>query len=65
MTIFRIYVAGFVVLLGPFTFFNVTKTKYLQLATSLLRWTAFTFMVALSIRRLLDRYKHDAASKET
>ena len=52
----RIYVGCFVVLLGPFTFFNVTKTKYLQLATTILRWTAFTFMVALSIRRLLDRY---------
>jgi amino acid permease len=51
---FRIYVACFICLLGPFTFFRVTKTKYLQLATTLLRWTAFSLMMVLSIRRLVD-----------
>jgi hypothetical protein len=40
----------------------VTKTKYLQIATTMLRWTAFAFMVALSIRRLLDRYRAYATS---
>jgi hypothetical protein len=40
--------------LGPFTFFNVTKTKYLQLATTVLRWTSFGLMMALAIRRLAD-----------
>lgn len=28
----------FTVLLGPFTFFNAQKTKYLQILTSLMRW---------------------------
>lgn len=28
----------FTVLLGPFTFFDVQKTKYLQILTSLMRW---------------------------
>jgi uncharacterized membrane protein len=57
-------VTCFICLLGPLAFFNVTKTKYLQLATTILRWTAFAFMVALSIRRLLDRYRAYATSME-
>lgn len=30
--------AVFTLLLGPFTFFDVQKTKYLQILTSLMRW---------------------------
>lgn len=30
--------AIFTILLGPFTFFDVQKTKYLQILTSLMRW---------------------------
>jgi len=37
---------------GPFGFFNVTKTKYLQIFTSLMRWLAFTAMVTLACLRL-------------
>ncbi|XP_007668069.2 transmembrane protein 104 isoform X3 [Ornithorhynchus anatinus] len=37
---YRIYLAAFTLLLGPFTFFNVQKTKYLQIVTSLMRWIA-------------------------
>ncbi|XP_038942119.1 transmembrane protein 104 isoform X4 [Rattus norvegicus] len=36
--VYRIYLAIFTVLLGPFTFFDVQKTKYLQILTSLMRW---------------------------
>ena len=50
--IYRISLAGFVILLGPFTFFNVTKTKYLQLMTTLMRWVAFIIMVTLACLRL-------------
>ncbi|ELW68339.1 Transmembrane protein 104 [Tupaia chinensis] len=32
--------AVFTLLLGPFTFFDVQKTKYLQILTSLMRWIA-------------------------
>ena len=31
----------FTLLLGPFTFFNVQKTKLLQLFTSVMRWTTY------------------------
>jgi len=51
---YRIYVALFLVLLGPFTFFNVSKTKYLQMFTTVMRWVAFTTMVTLSIIRIAD-----------
>ncbi|XP_023322274.1 transmembrane protein 104 homolog [Eurytemora carolleeae] len=53
--VYRIYVGLFLLLLGPFTFFNVTKTKYLQMLTTLLRWVAFSAMIGLSISRILDR----------
>jgi len=51
---YRIYVAGFLLLLGPFAFFNVSKTKYLQMFTTVMRWVAFTTMVTLSIIRISD-----------
>uniref|UniRef100_A0A2K5QP40 Transmembrane protein 104 n=1 Tax=Cebus imitator TaxID=2715852 RepID=A0A2K5QP40_CEBIM len=35
---YHIYLAIFTLLLGPFTFFDVQKTKYLQILTSLMRW---------------------------
>lgn len=39
-TLTRVFVAQavFALLLGPFTFFDVQKTKYLQILTSLMRW---------------------------
>ncbi|XP_039595321.1 transmembrane protein 104-like [Polypterus senegalus] len=42
----------FTLLLGPFTFFNVQKTKYLQIGTSLMRWIAFTTMIILALIRI-------------
>ena len=42
---YRIALAVFVAFVGPFAFFNVTKTKYLQLLTTIMRWMAFIIMV--------------------
>ncbi|XP_039715585.1 transmembrane protein 104 isoform X6 [Pteropus medius] len=36
--VYHIYLAVFTLLLGPFAFFDVQKTKYLQILTSLMRW---------------------------
>nr|KAF6459388.1 transmembrane protein 104 [Rousettus aegyptiacus] len=36
--VYHIYLAIFTLLLGPFAFFDVQKTKYLQILTSLMRW---------------------------
>ncbi|XP_011873590.1 PREDICTED: transmembrane protein 104 homolog isoform X3 [Vollenhovia emeryi] len=50
---YRIFVTMFVVSLGPFVFFNVQKTKYLQLVTSIMRWLAFTIMIAYALKNLI------------
>ena len=49
---YRIALAIFVFALGPFAFFNVTKTKYLQLLTTIMRWMAFIAMISLALIRL-------------
>ncbi|KAL1516708.1 hypothetical protein ABEB36_000585 [Hypothenemus hampei] len=53
MDMYRIYVALFGCLIGPFTYFNVQKTKYLQMFTISIRWIAFTIMLTLASIRLL------------
>ncbi|KYQ57143.1 hypothetical protein ALC60_03949 [Trachymyrmex zeteki] len=49
---YRIFLTMFVLLLGPFVFFNVQKTKHLQLLTSVMRWLAFTIMIVYAIKNL-------------
>lgn len=50
---YRLSLIGFIITLGPFTFFNVQKTKYIQMCTIVLRWMAFSIMICLAIGRLL------------
>ncbi|KAL0101048.1 hypothetical protein PUN28_018720 [Cardiocondyla obscurior] len=50
---YRIFLTMFVSFLGPFVFFNVQKTKYLQLLTSILRWLAFTTMIIYALKSLI------------
>lgn len=42
----------FAILLGPFFFFNITKTRWLQIGTTVFRWTAILFMVSLACARI-------------
>ena len=57
--VYKIFVAVFILVLGPFAYFNVSKTKYLQMFTTLMRWTAFVTMITLSILRITDdRQEH-------
>ena len=35
---YRVFLAGFTLVVGPFVFFNVTKTKYLQILTTIMRY---------------------------
>lgn len=51
---YRIFLATFVCSVGQFVFCNVTKTKYLQILTTLMRWLAFTIMVVLAVMRLVS-----------
>ncbi|ENN70910.1 transmembrane protein 104 homolog isoform X1 [Dendroctonus ponderosae] len=52
MDMYRIYVALFGLFVGPFTYFNVQKTKYLQIFTISVRWIAFSIMLSLAVFRL-------------
>ncbi|EDQ85587.1 uncharacterized protein MONBRDRAFT_34179 [Monosiga brevicollis MX1] len=49
---YRIYLLLFACLLGPFAFFNAQKTKWIQLMTTLLRWTTFMMMIIIAIMGL-------------
>eukprot|EP00092_Neocalanus_flemingeri_P014748 GFUD01015915.1.p1 GENE.GFUD01015915.1~~GFUD01015915.1.p1 ORF type:complete len:521 (-),score=128.06 GFUD01015915.1:235-1797(-) len=51
---YRIFLAVFVCTIGQFVFCNVTKTKYLQIATTLMRWQAFIVMVVLATLTLVN-----------
>ncbi|XP_015433897.1 PREDICTED: transmembrane protein 104 homolog isoform X2 [Dufourea novaeangliae] len=52
---YRMFLSTFVLLLGPFVFFNIQKTKYLQLLTSVMRWLAFTIMIVYALKNLIFR----------
>ncbi|XP_015597813.1 transmembrane protein 104 homolog isoform X2 [Cephus cinctus] len=50
---YRMFLTMFIMFLGPFVFFNIQKTKYLQLLTSPMRWLAFTIMIVYAARKLI------------
>ncbi|XP_031771883.1 transmembrane protein 104 homolog isoform X2 [Apis florea] len=49
---YRIFLSIFIFLLGPFVFFNIQKTKYLQVLTSAMRSLAFTIMIVYALKNL-------------
>uniref|UniRef100_A0A915I201 Amino acid transporter transmembrane domain-containing protein n=1 Tax=Romanomermis culicivorax TaxID=13658 RepID=A0A915I201_ROMCU len=51
--IYRLFVILFAVSIGSFVFFNVSKTKYLQIFTSIYRWAAFLLMICLALKIIL------------
>lgn len=50
--VYRVFLAIFTVTLGPFAFFNVQKTKYLQIFTTLMRWVAFIMMIVIAVVKI-------------
>ncbi|XP_046406928.1 transmembrane protein 104 homolog isoform X2 [Ischnura elegans] len=50
---YRIYLGVFIMLFGPFAFFNVQKTKYLQIISTLMRWIAFSIMTGYAVRDVI------------
>ncbi|CAF4899969.1 unnamed protein product [Pieris macdunnoughi] len=57
---YRVALLTFFAAMGPFVFFNVQKTKYLQLFTSGMRWLAFVIMISMAIHLLI---KHGPQGK--
>ncbi|KAF6213342.1 hypothetical protein GE061_011061 [Apolygus lucorum] len=61
---YKICLGCFLLLLGPYVFFNVQKTKILQIITSVSRWLTFSVMISLAIWRLSSSsYEHGMPSK--
>lgn len=54
---YQMFLSCFLLVFGPFVFFNVQKTKYLQFFTSVTRWLAFSLMISLAISRIVDPTK--------
>ncbi|VDM46383.1 unnamed protein product [Toxocara canis] len=52
VAIYRICIAGFMIFVTPLVIIGVTRTKYLQVSTSVCRWTAFILMIILASIRL-------------
>ncbi|GFG32851.1 hypothetical protein Cfor_06349 [Coptotermes formosanus] len=50
---YRIFLGVFLATLGPFAFFDVQKTKYLQIFSTIMRQLAFAIMIITAIRDLI------------
>lgn len=53
--LYRIFVILFALSVGPFSYFNIQKTKHLQVFTSILRWSAFLIMIVMASLSLIKR----------
>jgi amino acid permease len=49
---YRLYVLLFNLTIGILVFYNLQKTKLLQMATTLMRWMAFLTMISLAIKKI-------------
>ncbi|KAK4312903.1 hypothetical protein Pmani_015703 [Petrolisthes manimaculis] len=49
LDMYRICIVGFLSVMGPFVFFNLTKTKYMQIITTFTRWLAMGVMIGWAI----------------
>jgi amino acid permease len=62
LNVYRLYVVAFNSTIGILVFYNIQKTKLLQLLTTLMRWLAFIAMISLAFRKVLDNErKHTPA----
>ena len=51
--IYRICLIFFSLMMSPWVFFNVSKTKYLQFMTLSFRWVSFAIMISIACYRIL------------
>uniref|UniRef100_A0A1I7XVQ7 Translationally-controlled tumor protein homolog n=1 Tax=Heterorhabditis bacteriophora TaxID=37862 RepID=A0A1I7XVQ7_HETBA len=52
-TVYRLSVICFIMICTPMVLMGIAKTKYLQMATTLSRWTAFLLMLFLATSQLI------------
>lgn len=65
MNAYRIYVVIFNLLIGPLVFYNLQKTKFLQLVTTIMRWLAFITMISLAVIKITDNSSKAVVVKPT
>ncbi|KAK6028380.1 transmembrane amino acid transporter protein [Ostertagia ostertagi] len=53
-TVYRLCIVVFIMVCTPMVIIGITKTKYLQLTTSVCRWTAFILMICLAIVQIAN-----------
>jgi amino acid permease len=63
MNAYRIYVVVFNCTIGILVFYNIQKTKLLQLLTTLMRWIAFVTMITLAVRKIHENASSDPPVK--
>ena len=54
---YRISLATFTLLICPFTYFNISQTKLLQLFTTLYRWMSMLTMIVLSVLQIFHNIR--------
>nr|CDS32348.1 transmembrane protein 104 [Hymenolepis microstoma] len=54
VAVYRLYLGGFTCALGPFFFFNISKTRWLQMSTMIARWVAIILMSSIAIARIIE-----------
>lgn len=63
MNAYRIYVLAFNFTIGILVFYNIQKTKLLQLLTTLMRWVAFITMISLAVNKIHQNSTSDPPVK--
>ncbi|XP_042228578.1 transmembrane protein 104-like isoform X3 [Homarus americanus] len=58
LEMYRLCTAAFIGVMGPFVFFNLTKTKYMQMLTTFTRWLAMGIMITWAIVYLAENKGH-------
>ena len=57
---YRCMLSVFTIVLGPFVFLNISKTKFLQVVTTIFRLLSFTVMVVLSVIKIINGERHQS-----
>lgn len=56
---YYVFLALFAAVLGPFCFFNAQKTKWLQLFTTVMRWSTFLLMIGIALAGIAKKKGFD------
>lgn len=61
---YRLFVCSLNALVGPFVFFNMQKTKFIQMVSTVVRWLAFILMISLASAKIADNSSQSVHVKQ-